>query len=315
MDESGDMPPQPIFNDGDLKLLMEEVSRKVLEEKVYTKADNNIGDHVCPVVDVDGGPKFADSGKLTKLLEAIEDDLKLNYVLDNNWLAEIQQGLGSIALAISNPQAVDCPLIFVSRGFAELTGYTNDVIAGRSCRFLQPTSRLLNDGVNLNERKIMREFCAEIQPVGTTIINLLMNERINGQRFWNLLRMKHVEVDGERYIYGVQSTLQAFMPTLLTKFVETPSKNAKIVDALGDFIHALDNLRNDMRKKHSKPLKELKFQYTNAMDKLRLTGGDAPKGLATRIEEEDDHYYWMRYDFDRMKSPQTSVWGGKLVRN
>ena len=72
---------------------------------------------------------------------------------------------------VSDPNAEDCPLVFISRGFEDLTGYPAEFACGRSCRFLQPLSRTINDAFNLGERKRMREFTTTIQPAGTTIVN------------------------------------------------------------------------------------------------------------------------------------------------
>ena len=82
----------------------------------------------------------------------------------------------------------------VSRGFAVLTGYSVEFSTGRSCRFLQPDSRVVNDRVNGEERKLLYDFCIEATP-GTNIVNLLLNETYDGKRFWNLLRMTCVKLD------------------------------------------------------------------------------------------------------------------------
>ena len=42
----------------------------------------------------------------------------------------------------------------------------------------------------------MREFCTTLHPAGTSIVNLLVNESYHGVRFWNLLHMFYVDVDG-----------------------------------------------------------------------------------------------------------------------
>ena len=41
------------------------------------------------------------------------------------------------AYVISDPNLPDNPIIFASKGFLELSGYTLENILGRNCRFLQ----------------------------------------------------------------------------------------------------------------------------------------------------------------------------------
>ena len=38
---------------------------------------------------------------------------------------------------ISDPSIPDCPIVFASDGFCEMTGYDRYEILGRNCRFLQ----------------------------------------------------------------------------------------------------------------------------------------------------------------------------------
>ena len=74
----------------------------------------------------------------------------------------------------------------------------------------------------------MREFCTTLQAPGTTIVNLLLNERYTGERFWNLLHMTYVEVDGELYILGVQTNLDAYMPKNLKVAREEEARNKEL---------------------------------------------------------------------------------------
>ena len=38
---------------------------------------------------------------------------------------------------ISDPHLPDCPIVFASDAFLELTGYSREEILGRNCRFMQ----------------------------------------------------------------------------------------------------------------------------------------------------------------------------------
>ena len=80
-------------------------------------------------------------------------------------------------------------------------GHTEVAKEGRAARRWQ----------TFEERARLRAFCAKSQP-GSKITSLLLNERSNGKRFWNLLFMLCLEEvnaakqwETERYIIGVQT--------------------------------------------------------------------------------------------------------------
>jgi hypothetical protein len=214
---------------------------------------------------------FLSQDKLNKLLEASGEDLGRTFSLDTESVLATTKGkVGGFACAVSDPTAEDCPLMFVSQSFEDLTGYTADMVVGRSCRFLQPSSQALNDAINLEERKMMHEFCVSKHQPGLTIVNLLLNERNTGERFWNLLRMQHVMVDGDCYIFAVQTDLNAFMPKLLAKRVANPAKNKIIVNAISSFTEALARIRAELRTMLDTPFMELKGYFTCSMNYLQM---------------------------------------------
>ena len=40
-----------------------------------------------------------------------------------------------------------------------------------------------------------------------TLVTVLLNERADGSRFWNLLRLQPVQCGGETFVVGVQTPL------------------------------------------------------------------------------------------------------------
>ncbi|GAA5955398.1 hypothetical protein JCM3765_006765 [Sporobolomyces pararoseus] len=85
-------------------------------------------------------------------------------------------GLGE-AFVLSNPKLHDCPIVLASPAFSALTGYTQDEIVGRNCRFLQGES---TSPESVNEiRQAIKEQRA--------ITQLLLNYDKSGAPFFNLL--------------------------------------------------------------------------------------------------------------------------------
>ena len=77
--------------------------------------------------------------------------------------------------AISDPTLPDNPIVYVSQGFLDLTGYTLDQVLGRNCRFLQ------GPGTDQNAVDVIRRGIAE--GVDTSVC--LLNYRADGSPFWN----------------------------------------------------------------------------------------------------------------------------------
>jgi PAS domain S-box-containing protein len=77
--------------------------------------------------------------------------------------------------AISDPTLPDNPIVYVSQGFLDLTGYTLDQVLGRNCRFLQ------GPGTDQAAVEVIRKGITE--GVDTSVC--LLNYRADGTPFWN----------------------------------------------------------------------------------------------------------------------------------
>lgn len=85
-------------------------------------------------------------------------------------------GLGD-CFVLTNPNKADNPIVYASDGFVKVTGYERTEIIPRNCRFLQGP-RTDRDSV----AKIKKSL-----DVPAEHVELLLNERKNGEPFWNLL--------------------------------------------------------------------------------------------------------------------------------
>jgi PAS domain S-box-containing protein len=77
--------------------------------------------------------------------------------------------------AISDPSLPDNPIVYVSQGFLDLTGYSLDQVLGRNCRFLQ------GPGTDQAAVDVIRKGVRE--GVDTSVC--LLNYKADGSPFWN----------------------------------------------------------------------------------------------------------------------------------
>ncbi len=90
------------------------------------------------------------------------------------FLALERSGLSVVA---TNPRLPDNPIVFVNEAFTRTTGYSAEEAVGRNCRFLQPPD--VDGATVLQIREGVRD--------GRAISVELLNQRKDGDRFWNHL--------------------------------------------------------------------------------------------------------------------------------
>ncbi|EGR48341.1 blue light regulator 1 [Trichoderma reesei QM6a] len=116
----------------------------------------------------------------------------------------------SCAFVVCDVTMNDCPIIYVSDNFQNLTGYSRHEIMGQNCRFLQaPDGKVeagskrefVDDGAVYNLKRMIQE--------GREVQQSLINYRKGGKPFLNLLTMIPIpwDTDEIRYFIGFQIDL------------------------------------------------------------------------------------------------------------
>nr|AML77443.1 putative LOV domain-containing protein [Volvox globator] len=120
---------------------------------------------------------------------------------------------------ISDPTLPDCPIVFASDAFLELTGYDREDVLGRNCRFLQ------GPGTDLGTVDQIRDAIR----TGTEITVRILNYTKPGRPFWNMFTMAPMrDQDGSvRFFVGVQVdvTAQSSSPDKTPVWNKSPSED------------------------------------------------------------------------------------------
>jgi PAS domain S-box-containing protein len=94
-------------------------------------------------------------------------------------------------MVITDPSRPDNPIVFANAAFSQLTGFDQNAIIGRNCRFLQ--------GPETDREQILRvrDGVAAREPV----VAELLNYKADGTTFWNRLLVSPVFDDDGRVTY------------------------------------------------------------------------------------------------------------------
>ena len=96
-----------------------------------------------------------------------------------------------MAICLTDPKQDDNPIVYANRAFRALTGYEEDEIIGRNCRFLQ--------GPQTDEEPLqqLRNAIAEED----VVVVELLNYRKDGTSFWNALHLGPIYDDKGELVY------------------------------------------------------------------------------------------------------------------
>ncbi len=82
-------------------------------------------------------------------------------------------------VTLADPDIEDMPIVYVNKAFEKMTGYSNEEVIGRNCRFLQAQEREQAERYKLAEA-IRNKVSIEVT---------LKNFKKNGELFYNRLKL------------------------------------------------------------------------------------------------------------------------------
>lgn len=202
----------------------------------------------------------------------------------------------STGVIVTDHRTNDEPIIYANPFFLELTGYREDEVIGRNCRFLQGPE---------SDPKVVKEIRQAIRS-GTDFHGEILNYRKDGTSFWNHLTISPVKNEKNETLYfvGVQQDITAEKSALkerdaliselktinegLSNFASTTSHELK------NPLSALIMLAHMMEMKYSKNLDEegrhflsriaSNAQYLNqSLDELLLLSSLGHSSIQTEV--------------------------------
>jgi PAS domain S-box-containing protein len=173
----------------------------VPERLVLTQMDS--GGHVCIVQELDQ-----------------TDELEAELALKNRALDAA--GLGVV---ITDATQEDNPIIYLNEGFEELTGYDEDEVLGRNCRFLQ------GEDTDSDTVAAIREAI----DAGDSISTDILNYDADGDPFWNLLEIFPIVDDT-----GTVTNFVGFQREITDRRAYKEDIESQL-DWLGEFGHVLSH--------------------------------------------------------------------------
>ncbi len=149
-------------------------------------------------------------------------------------------------MILADPRQKDCPIAFANNAFLDLTGYEEQEILGRNCRFLQGAA---TDPESVTQ---MRNAIRDQQAVALEILNY----RRDGSPFWNAIFMGPVFDDNGELIYFFASQLDVSK----RRESETSLRQAQKMEAIGQLTAGLAHDFNNLLHVMNGSLERMKIK-------------------------------------------------------
>ncbi|WP_199707423.1 histidine kinase famiy protein [Teichococcus wenyumeiae] len=135
-------------------------------------------------------------------------------------------------MILTDPNLPDNPVVFANRAFEDLTGYRQEEIVGRNCRFLQ--------GPQTDREKVaeLRDAVAEHRPISVE----LLNYKRDGTPFWNGVFVAPVFGADDKLLYFFASQLDVTRRHTAEQSFRQAQKMESIGQLTAGLAHDFNNL-------------------------------------------------------------------------
>lgn len=225
-----------------------------------------------------GAEEFLEKRLLNRelLVRTIDHATERHQMRERLELMELAVDSAREGVVMSDMRAEDEPLVYVSKGFESLTGYTAQEAKGRNCRFLQGR---MTDPDRVDE--IRRALDA-----GEKLTIEIENRRKSGEPFWNELSLSPVHNDEGNLTHyvGIQRDV--------TARVEMERENARQRQELEKYACIVENSTDAVMIKDT----EGRYQFVNgrAQEMLGKSKGVITGKTDTELFGEPGRAVWQR---------------------
>lgn len=135
-------------------------------------------------------------------------------------------------MILTDPNQDDNPIVFANKAFLDLTGYEEEEVLGRNCRFLQ--------GANTDRETVaeLREAVAD----GNSVAAEILNYKRDGTPFWNALFIGPVHDSDGELVYQFASQLDVTR----RRNTEQAFRQAQKMEAIGQLTAGLAHDFNNL---------------------------------------------------------------------
>jgi PAS domain S-box-containing protein len=135
-------------------------------------------------------------------------------------------------IILTNPNLPDNPVVFANRAFQDLTGYTEDEVLGRNCRFLQGAH---------TDREAVAELRHAVEESRAVSVELL-NYKRDGTPFWNACFIAPVFDKDDKLLYFFASQLDVTRRRTSEQAYRQAQKMESIGQLTAGLAHDFNNL-------------------------------------------------------------------------
>nr|AML78250.1 putative LOV domain-containing protein [Chlorogalum pomeridianum] len=171
---------------------------------------------------------------------------------------ELKDALSTLqqTFVVSDATRPDCPIMYASAGFFNMTGYSVKEVIGRNCRFLQ--------GPETDQRELAK--IREAVRTGKSYCGRLLNYKKNGTPFWNLLTITPIRDDRGKVIkyIGMQVEVSKYTEGLNDKTLRPNALPVSLIrydarqkeNALSSMTEVVQTVKHPRTHQHSEDNKD-----------------------------------------------------------